>query len=231
MEAAPPAPPAIPAPPAPPAQPAHSCSSRYPSHRPQPSHTLPQILPPPSLGWYQDPSSSRSRRSRPRTPPKGNHDWHEAGNRSRGHGAYSTEPNPPTQHAQGEAEGLEEGDVGRADDDAESNSQSSATKRLLLPGDNPPRRQAPDERPSPGSAQAQAVQQGLAHPGTHGRRQATNRPRRPKSCGCAGGRTTNTKRSQHQPQPPRGPERQTRPPERSSSVKRPPSEGPPLHQP
>jgi hypothetical protein len=40
-------------------------------------------------------------------------------------------------------------------------------------------------------------QQGLAHPGTRGRRQATGRSRRPSSCGCAGGRTTNTKRSEH----------------------------------
>ena len=98
-----------------------------------------------------DPSSSRSRR-----PRNGHHDWHEAGNRSGRYDAHNAEPDPPTQHARGEAEGTEEGDVERADHDAEPNLQGSATKRPLPPGDTPPRRQAPDERPSPGSAEAQA---------------------------------------------------------------------------
>ena len=141
-----------------------------------------------------DPSSSRSRRSRPRTPPRnGHHDWHEAGDRSRRHDAHSAAPDPPTQHARGEAGGTEEGDVERADHDAEPNSQSSATKRPLLTGGTPPRRQAPDEQPSPGSAKAQANR--VLHPGTCGRRQAAGRPRRPSGRGCADGRTTGMKRS------------------------------------
>jgi hypothetical protein len=90
------------------------------------------------------------------SPRNGHHDWHEAGNRSRRHGALSAKPDSPTEHARGKAEETEEDDAERANHDAEQNSQSSAIKRPLPPGDTPPRRQAPDERPSPGSAEAQA---------------------------------------------------------------------------
>ena len=106
------------------------------------------------FGQTQAPAAAAAPAQEP--PRNGHHDWHEAGNRSGRHDAHNAEPDPPTQHARGEAEGTEEGDVERADHDAEPNLQGSATKRPLPPGDTPPRRQAPDERPSPGSAEAQA---------------------------------------------------------------------------
>ena len=106
------------------------------------------------FGQTQAPAAAAAPAQEP--PRNGHHDWHEAGNRSGRHDAHNAEPDPPTQHARGEAEGTEEGDVERADHDAEPNSQGSATKRPLPPGDTPSRRQAPDERPSPGSAEAQA---------------------------------------------------------------------------
>ena len=106
------------------------------------------------FGQTQAPAAAAAPVQEP--PRNGHHDWHEAGDRSRRHDAHSAAPDPPTQHARGEAEGTEEDDAERASHDAEQNSQSSATKRPLLPGDTPPRRQAPDERPSPGSAEAQA---------------------------------------------------------------------------